>query len=287
MNSREVEIRGLNFHVQEWGDSCKPLLFLLHGWMDCGATYKFIAEFLQHDFYLVAPDLRGFGKTDHAKGGYWFPDYYADLEKLLDIYAPARPVNLLGHSMGGNIVLAYAGINPQRVNRVMSLEALGMRPSEPSDTPDKVRQWMREILSDEPSKIYPNLDSLHHSIYKGNPALSREMIVDLAQLWGEPFGDSGAYRLRHDHAHRYTNPMRYNFDDTLELWKQVIARVAVVMAADSPIYQQLSKFGRVDEARKVLNIADSDYHVVEDSAHMLHLEQPEKIAELIATFFAS
>ena len=286
MNTRELEIRGLNFHIQEWGDSSKPLLFLLHGWMDCGATYKFIAEHLQNDFYLVAPDLRGFGKTDHAKAGYWFPDYYADLEKLLDVYAPARSVNLVGHSMGGNIVLAYAGIQPQRVNKVMSLEALGMSPSEPSDTPDKYRRWMREILSDEPSKVYPNLDALHHSIYKGNPALSREMIEELAQLWGKKFDDNGAYQLRHDHAHRYANPVRYNFDDMLELWKQVSAKVSLVMAAGSPIYQQLLKFGRLDLARDVLNIAEHDYHLIEDSAHMLHLEQPKQVAELILEFFS-
>ena len=287
MKTRDLQIRGLNFHIQEWGDSSKPLLVLLHGWMDCGATYKFIAEYLKDDYYLVAPDLRGFGKTDHAKGGYWFPDYYADLEKILDVYAPARAVNLVGHSMGGNIALSYAGINPQRVNKLMSLEALGMPPTSANEAPRKYRQWLGEILSDEPSKVYPNLDSLHHSIYKGNPTLSREMIEELARLWGQAYGDSGAYRLRHDHAHRYTNPVRYNFDDTLELWKQVTARIGVIMASDSPIYQQLNKFGRVDEARSILKVIDSDYHVIDDSSHMLHLEQPKLTARLIDEFFSS
>ncbi len=287
MNTRYIQIRGLNFHIQEWGDSSKPMLFLLHGWMDCGASYKFMAKYLQDQFYLVAPDLRGFGKTEHVKSGYWFPDYYADLDRLLDAYAPSQPANLVGHSMGGNIALAYAGISPQRVNKVMSLEALGTRSTEPGDVPNKVRQWMREILSEEPSKVYPNLESLHHSIYKGNPSLSVQMIQELGQIWGEPYGESGAYRLRHDHAHRYINPVRYNFDDTLELWKQITATVGVVMAAKSTIYQQLLKVGRVEHACDVLRISQQNYHLVQDSAHMLHLEQPKITAELIASFFSA
>jgi len=284
MREETHRIRGLNFHVQLWGDSSKPLIFMLHGWMDCGASYKFVAEYLQDDFYLVAPDLRGYGRTDHAPGGYWFPDYFADLEKLLDIYAPARPANLVGHSMGGNIVLHYAGIHPQRVNRVLSLEALGIRPSSPNDATQKYRQWMREILSDEPSKIYPNIELLKHSIYKGNPSLNAEMIDELVELWAEPVEDgnvNGAYRLRHDHAHRYTNPARYNFEDTLAIWQEVSARVGVVMAADSPMYHQLKQFGRIEQ-----KVADQDYTLLEHSSHMLHLEQPAATAECIRRFFS-
>jgi len=82
MNIKKLNVRGLNYQIQEWGSPSKPLLFLLHGWMDCGASFKFIAEHLD-DFFLVAPDWRGFGETDHAPG-YWFADYYADLEFILN-----------------------------------------------------------------------------------------------------------------------------------------------------------------------------------------------------------
>jgi len=93
MNASKLNVRGLEYHVQEWGDSSKPSIFLLHGWMDCGATYKFAAQYLENDFHLIAPDLRGFGDTEHAQG-YWFPDYFADLEVLLDHYSPMSPVNV-------------------------------------------------------------------------------------------------------------------------------------------------------------------------------------------------
>lgn len=284
MNTKTLNIRGLHHHIQEWGDSTKPMLVLLHGWMDCGATYKFVSEYLVDHYYLVAPDLRGFGQTDHAPG-YWFPDYFADLELILDHYAPNKAANLVGHSMGGNIALMYSGIQPHRVNKVLSLEALGMPPTDASEATNKYRRWMREITSDEPSKVYPNFDALCYSVHKGNPSLEPEVIIELAHMWGEPHGDQGAYRLKHDHAHRYANPVRYNFDDVLEVWSEITAKVGLVMARDSSFFQRFSQFGRLDEAKNALRISDENYFEVEKCGHMLHIEQPEKTANCILDFF--
>jgi len=285
MNASKLNVRGLEYHVQEWGDSSKPSIFLLHGWMDCGATYKFAAQYLENDFHLIAPDLRGFGDTEHAQG-YWFPDYFADLEVLLDHYSPMSPVNLVGHSMGGNIALMYAGIRPERISRILSLEALGLPPTEASEAPNKYRKWMREILSGEPAKVYPNLSALQYSVHKGNPSLSPEMVEELAQLWGKPAGDDGTMMLKHDHAHRYGNPVRYSLEDTFECWKEITARVGIVMADASSFYQRFAQFGRLEEACDILRVHQQDNFIVQDAGHMLHIEQPEATAECIRTFFS-
>lgn len=284
MNTKTLGIRGLNYHIQEWGDSSKPLLILLHGWMDCGATYRYVAEFLCEHYFLVAPDWRGFGHSDHASS-YWFPDYYADLEKVLDHYSPHHPANIVGHSMGGNIALMYAGIHPHRVNRVMSLEALGMEPTQPKEAPEKYRRWMREITSEAATKVYPNFDALCYSVRQGNPRLASEMVVELAQMWAEPMGEEGAYKLKHDHAHRYANPVRYNFDDVLEVWQEITARVGLVMATKSTFYNRFARYGRLDESKKVLKIADADYFEIKNCGHMLHIEKPKATAETILEFF--
>ncbi len=285
MKTQKLTVRGLEFHIQEWGDSNLPKLFMLHGWMDCGATYKYVVPQLEKHFHIIAPDLRGFGETEHDPNGYWFPDYLADLEVILNHYAPTGQVDLVGHSMGGNIALMYAGIRAERVGRVLSLEGLGLPPSEPSEAVGKYQQWMQQVLSDEPSKVYPSADILKHSIYKINPSLPDHIIEDLAELWGKPFGDDGAVMLKHDHKHRNVNPIRYNFDDAIEIWKGVQAKTGLVMASESKLYSHFSKIGRIEEARTALGVNDDNYYLVENSNHMLHLEQPEDTAKLILDFF--
>lgn len=286
MQTHRLDIRGLSIHVQTWGDDSLPKLFLLHGWMDCGATFQYVAPFLQDKFHIIAPDLRGFGRSDHAAGGYWFPDYFADLEVLLNHFAPNQKVDIAGHSMGGNIVLMYAGINPERINRVMSLEAIGLPPTQPQDAVGKYRQWMQQILSNEPSKVYPSVDDLKQSIYKGNPSLPKHIINDLVDLWGKPVGDSGAYQLKHDHNHRYTNPVRYQFDDVQCLWQQITAKVGLVLAAQSLVVTKFSNPEQIEQIKQVLKIADEDFTMIENCHHMLHLEQPEQTAQCLIEFFA-
>eukprot|EP01036_Dinobryon_divergens_P048258 gene48257-64751_t len=105
--SEFVPVRNLSYHVQIWGtpSADKTPLVLMHGWMDVAASYQFVVDALSHDHYVIAPDWRGYGQT-HSGGvdNFWFPDYLADLDFLLDHYAPQTQVNLVGHSMGGNVV---------------------------------------------------------------------------------------------------------------------------------------------------------------------------------------
>ena len=286
MQSKKMIVRGLSYHIQEWGDSNKPLLFLLHGWMDCGASFKFIAEHLTKDFFLVAPDWRGFGESEHAPA-YWFADYYADLECILNEYAPNQTVNIVGHSMGGNIALMYAGIRPERVARVMTLEGLGMADTDNESTPKQFARWLDDITLEQETKIYPDLEALKKSIRTGNPSLSEEMVTELTHLWAKPHGAEGQMRLKHDHAHRYPNPLRYNFGDVLATWQSVRAASAIVLAQDSSFYHRYKRLGRLEEAVANLPMSDSDVSVVENASHMLHLEQPQEVAGIIADFFRS
>ena len=84
-------LRGLDYHLTRWPGDEPAATFLLHGHGDCGATFQFMAEHMPARMTLVAPDWRGFGRTSWAPGGYWFPDYYADLDELLDQLVAGSP----------------------------------------------------------------------------------------------------------------------------------------------------------------------------------------------------
>lgn len=286
METKTLNLRGLNTRLTQWGDPTKPLLLLLHGWMDCGGSFQFVASELEQDFYILAPDLRGFGETDHAPGGYWFPDYLADVEALLNVVSPTKPVLMAGHSMGGNIAMLYAGISPHRVEKVMSLESVGLPTTDPTEAPAKYRKWLMEVLADEQARIYPSKEALLMSMHRANPQLAPSMIEVLADLWAMPLAQGG-YALKHDHAHRYTNPYRYNYDDIKAIWAQISAPVGLAMATASPMYQRIGRDGRIDEIKQLLNIGDQAYFELEGAGHMIHLERPQETAQILSRFFGA
>src|SRR5690606_20078784 len=108
----------------------------------------------------AAIDLRGFGRSERPAQGYWFPDYLADLEALLDHLAPADAVDLVGHSMGGNVVLTYAGVRPQRVRRVVSLDGLGLPRTSPDEAPARYAQWLDQLHKPPRFALYDNEEQL-------------------------------------------------------------------------------------------------------------------------------
>jgi len=108
-----LEIRGLRYHVRHWPKAGAPKMVLLHGWMDVSASFQFLVDALRRDWDVYAPDWRGYGLTAWSgSDNYWFPDYIGDLDALLERIQPGAPINLVGHSLGGNVGGLYAGIRP-------------------------------------------------------------------------------------------------------------------------------------------------------------------------------
>src|SRR5678815_172926 len=102
-----LDVRGLRYHVRHWASRGAPKVVLLHGWMDVSASFQFLVDELRGDWDVYAPDWRGYGLTDWGKSDcYWFPDYIADLDFLLQQIEP-EPVILVGHSLGGNVATIY------------------------------------------------------------------------------------------------------------------------------------------------------------------------------------
>ena len=115
---------------------------MLHGWMDVGASFQFLVDALKRDWFVIAPDWRGFGRSEWCPDGYWFVDYLADLEALLDHFSPGEPARVVGHSLGGNVACLFAGIRPARVSRAISLDGFGIPAEGPELAPDKIAKWL-------------------------------------------------------------------------------------------------------------------------------------------------
>ncbi len=183
--SQFVAIRGLSYHVRSWGEAAAPKLFMLHGWMDVGASFQFLVDALTRDWCVLAPDWRGFGQSAWCADGYWFADYLADLDALLEHFTPDDPARIVGHSLGGNVACIYGGVRPQRVARLVSLEGFGIPTEKPELAPDKLSKWL-DALRDPPSFApYPNLAAVADRLQQNNPRMARDHAEFLAGHWAE------------------------------------------------------------------------------------------------------
>jgi len=206
--SEFIPIRHLSYHVLQWGtpsDDKTPLV-MLHGWMDVAASFQFVVDALQHGHWVIAPDWRGFGLTHTPDtDNFWFPDYLADLDHLLDHYVGNRPVNLLGHSMGGHVATLYAGVRPERIHRLINLEGFGLPATRPAQAPSRLAKWMDELKAlhrgEMDLKPYPDLEAVAQRLIKTNPRLGADKAHWLAQHWASA-NAQGEWRILGHAAHK-------------------------------------------------------------------------------------
>ena len=164
--SQHLMLRGLRHHVLTWGEAAmasadRAPLVMLHGWMDVGASFQFVVDELPADRLVVALDWRGFGLSERtASDSYWFPDYLADLDALLDAMFRAQEVDLLGHSMGGNVAMIYAGVRPAQVRRLVNLEGFGMPQTDPARAPANYAKWLDELKQPAALRSYESVEAV-------------------------------------------------------------------------------------------------------------------------------
>jgi len=289
--SRLVPLRGLAHRVLTWGDPGAPKLFCVHGWMDVAASFQFLVDAFVRDRYVIAHDLRGFGGSDWQAQGYWFADYLADLEALIDAFAPGERVDVCGHSLGGNVTMLYAGIRPDRVRRAISLDGFGIPAESDDDAPRKFAKWL-DALSDPPAfASYASLADVADRLQRNNPRLARDRAEFLAAHWARALPD-GRVELRSDPRHKLPFPSVYRVGESTAIWKRITAQVLWVAGAESTIPRWLDTHpegemgvdGLEGVRRRMASIPGARLVVIPEAGHMLHHDRPDAVARAVEAF---
>ncbi len=286
--SEFITLRGLRYHVRHWGADDAPPLFLMHGWMDVSASFQFMVDCLARDWHVIAPDWRGFGLTDKSGAdNYWFPDYLGDLDAILRRYAPQQPVNLLGHSMGANIVMLYAGIRPERIRRLINLEGFGLAASDPEQAPQRYARWLEELQQAPSMRDYTSREEVARRLQKTNPRLPDQRAAFLAGHWARP-NDAGRWEILGDPVHKNHGPLQYRLDEVLACWRRIEAPVLWVEADDTDAWRWLGpkEEARAEIERRLACLREVRCEMVTDAGHMLHHDQPQRLAALVEDFLA-
>jgi lipase len=107
----------VRLHVHEWGDPGAPPLVCLHGVTSHGGRFRRLGPHLARRFHILAPDLRGHGRSSREPP--WSVE--AHLADLLET-VPDGPATWVGHSFGGRLVAELAARVPDRVERAVLLD---------------------------------------------------------------------------------------------------------------------------------------------------------------------
>lgn len=284
--SEFLTVRGLRSHIRHWGREGATKIFMVHGWMDVSASFQFVVDCLQQDWHVIAPDWRGFGLSERTQSDtYWFADYVADLDAILDHYAPGEAVNLLGHSMGGNVVNVYAGVRPGRVRRLINLEGFGLPATRPEDSPKRYAKWLDELREPPVLKSYPNRQAVAARLQKTNPRLPDERADFLSQHWSAP-NAAGEWEILGDPQHKKPSPLLYHVEEVLACSRAITAPVMWVEAEDTNMWQWMGpkEQARAEVDRRLSYLANVTAHMMPDAGHMLHHDQPELLARMIEDF---
>ena len=282
--SEFISVRGRCYHVRIWGENDAPVLFFLHGWGDTSVSFQFIVDALEGRWQIIAPDWRGFGLSQWNIGPYWFPDYIADFDALLEHYSPNAPARIVGHSMGGIVASLYAGIRPDRVSLLASLEGFALWVAASDESPGRFATWLRQIRNDNPAfRRYQQRDEFSNRMLADNPRLDARRAAFLADHLLK--SDGNGFVFSADPQHRWINPVLYPLEDAKACWRLVTAQTLWIVGRESEVmhrfdvqpndYQErLACFARVREV------------IVDNCGHNLHHDQPETVAALLDEFFS-
>ena len=292
-----LDIRHQPYQVLQWGEGrSQPALVLCHGWMDVGASFQFVVDQFSEAFAsgrtIIAPDWRGFGKSRKTEAPDHFPfiDYLGDLDALIDWVSPDAPVDLLGHSMGGNVVMMYTAARPNRVRRLINLEGFGLPATQAAQAPKRTERWLdeiRKLRSDGIGmKSYASADEVAARLQKNNPRLPHDKARWLAQHWAAPATD-GRWHINGDEAHKVISAQLFRADEMLASYAAIECPTLLIKAVPDTMQDfWQGKFTLFEFLQRIARVPDLRIEDMADAGHMLHHDQPALLAQQLEEFLA-
>jgi pimeloyl-ACP methyl ester carboxylesterase len=272
----------LSLNYLDWGNPDAPPLLLVHGGRDHARSWDWAAQRLRANWHVIAPDLRGHGDSDWVNDGdYQLMDMAHDLAELIDQLGLA-PVTLVGHSMGGIVCTRMAGLFPEQVSRLVSIEGLGFSRKARADYDavpmrEQYRQWVarKRGAAGKTPRIYATLDDAIARMREANAHLSEDQLVHLTRH-GVKAWPEGGYMWKYDPGMAVHSPYDLRQSEIEALWEAITCRVLLCYGTKSWALSP-DKDGRTDHFRSA-RVA-----LFEGAGHWLHHDQFEAfMAELEA-----
>ncbi|MEE4350762.1 MAG: alpha/beta hydrolase [Pacificimonas sp.] len=237
--SQSLMSQRTRLHYADWGNAEAPPLILLHGGRDHCRSWDWLAQELRADWHVICPDLRGHGDSGwDTAGDYGTSGFVYDLAQLVHQLELA-PVNIVAHSLGGNVALRYAGLYPETMRRLMAIEGLGPSPAmlearQKTPLHERWREWIekkRKAAARSPRR-YETFEAALKRMQDENSYLSDEQARHLT-LHAVMRNEDGTYSWKFDPYVNLWPPMDIPQTDLEQLWSRIECPTRLVYGADS------------------------------------------------------
>ena len=273
----------LRLHYVDWGNEDAPALLLVHGGRDHCRNWDWVAHELKSDYHDIAPDLRGHGDSQWLVGGaYTTVDYVYDIAQLVR-QARLDDVVVIGHSMGGSVSLAFTGLYPDKVRKLVSIEGMGMSPPTADDsTPghERLLGWVDNLraLSGRIPKRYATLEDAFQRMYQANPHLTEDQARHLT-IHGSNQNEDGTYSWKFDNYMRAWSPLGLSARQTVGLYRRIICPTLLVHGGESWASDP-EQDGRLEYFRNARSVG------VENAGHWVHHDRLDEFLSIVRDFLA-
>ena len=272
---------GLKLHFLDWGNETSAPVLLVHGSQDHCHNWDWTSEGLCQRYHVITPDLRGHGDSEWAKGSsYGIYQYIYDIAQLIEQQELA-PVHLVGHSLGGTIATLFAGLYPEKVASLVSIEGVGAEFwDNASSTPirDRTRELFEAMRSQagRVPKRYETLEAAFARMQASNPHLSEERARHLT-IHGSNRNEDGTYSWKFD-PYTYAGWLATdNRGDMREFWQAINCPVLLINATEG--YEH-----RIGQDDTVKNFRACRLEVIPNAGRWLHHDEFEQFYELLDGF---
>ena len=278
MEETLITIRGLKICLCTWGPEEGPLVLCLHGILEQGAAWSEVAiRLAQKGYRVIAPDLRGHGRSDRVgKGGsYNLIDFLGDIDAIVENLA-GKAFILVGHSLGSVLGAIFATIRPQRIRNIVLVETILPTQNEDEDPTTTLANQLNTMAAPPEHPVFPDVKTAAERLRKATPALSLSLAMLLAERITEPC--EGGVRWRWEPLLRTRAGISLNGigrSHYLKLLEKIKVPITLV-------YGDKSNFNRIEDLNKQQEAMPNATKVVVSGGHNLPLEAPSALAKIIS-----
>ena len=295
---RTVTANGVDLNIyilaERAGASTSPPVVMLHGMRDVGLSLMPVAAELARDRTVYLMDLRGHGLSDRP-GSYAMVQFVFDLQVLMTELVGA-PAVLFGHSLGGQIICRFAALYPDLARAAIVVEGLGPPEGRHSRDPEielatEAERIQQTLAIPEQQRPLPSIEFGAERLLANNPRLAPERALELARQ-GTTKTDSGdliwAFDPRASAVFLGLGP-----DDSASYWPHIQCPTCIVSGAHASEYwggalpansDWTGEFAPGELEGRVDRFQNAEHVVMTGSGHMVHFDEPDRLAEVTAEF---